>query len=649
MFAEAQQGSRKRTVALVPPVTSAYAGPAALLSSLMCITDKVPSSSVLSHNSDYSQIVGLEPISLKITNNNDVLMQNYITERAMQDTKIKQSQMNRSDGYTLIGVKKQIFVPAETHSVPKAMGLEMFGSDTADELPVVVKIPQPTVPYRRASASPGLKSKVTALVQVENVVVNMGKEILISTVPKPSSPEPAPVIVTVTNTASEKIIESEMSSEDAELAVNKHFEASNIRFGIDTLAEIAASSSKLDTSGRHSPADGKSPARFSQKNPPQITVDPPTTNENSAKSVASEYVKMTSAEYLKAHNPNTIVNGVVTSGTSNFLNITEREITSENASTVASTSDADNNDGMLKLQPHAGASASERGPAAPATALLSARTVVVGESGFKTKSSITGESPVIPFAGKNSAARSAAPFIQDDGGRCQCKICLKTFLKESQLKLHMNIHFVNAKRFFCEACNLNLKTQGRMQKHERSESHKREVMKTSTFGQATNTNPRPFECSDCSIGFRIHGHLAKHLRSKTHVQKLENLQKLPFGTYAEIERAGISLTDIDTTDCENSLASLKLLAQKLLLDKEPGAVGITSDLTPHESRRRTESNSNSEESDIGCTAVANGYPLSPGNSEKSLKVKSDDETMPAKRRKSNSLAEMSEPESIKSP
>lgn len=579
----------------------------------------------------------------------------------MQDTKIKQSQMHR-DGYNLVGVKKQIFIPAELHSIPipKLNSLEqmnkMVSAAPLDELPFVVKTPEPAAhlheSFRRAPVSPAPKLKITPAVQVESIVLNSAKEILIPAPPKVSSPEPAPVIVTVTNTALEKVIESEMSSEDAELAVNKHFEASNIRFGIDTLAEIAASSSKLDTSGNRSPG-AKSPARFPSKTVPQITVDAATTNENSAKSVASEYLKMSSAEYLKAHNPS--VNGVVSSGTVNSVSNAEREITSEKASTVAkpldTTSDSDNNDGMPKAQPHAGTSASERGPAAPATALISARTVVVGETGFKTKSSITGELPVIPFAAKNSSARPAAPFIQDDGGRCECSFpsCKKTFLKKSQLLLHMNIHYVNAKKFFCEDCGLNLKTQGRMQKHQRSETHKKAVMKTSTFGQPTKTNPRPFECSDCNIGFRIHGHLAKHLRSKTHVQKLESLQKLPCGTYAEIERAGISLTDIDTTDCDNSLASLKLLAQKLLLDKEPGDITGTpsTDCSPsaHDGRKRTESNSNSEDSACtGSTAVINGFPSSPGNCEKFLKVKSDDETVPSKRRKSNSLTDLSEPD-----
>lgn len=131
----------------------------------------------------------------------------------------------------------------------------------------------------------------------------------------------------------------------------------------------------------------------------------------------------------------------------------------------------------------------------------------------------------------------------------------------------MNIHYMERK-FKCEPCGISFRTHGHLQKHERSEAHKNKVMMTSTFGVPTTSNPRPFECTDCKIAFRIHGHLAKHLRSKTHVQKLECLQKLPFGTYAEIERAGISLTEIDTSDCDNSLISLKLLAQKLL-EKDP--------------------------------------------------------------------------------
>ena len=61
------------------------------------------------------------------------------------------------------------------------------------------------------------------------------------------------------------------------------------------------------------------------------------------------------------------------------------------------------------------------------------------------------------------------------------------------------------------------------------------------------------------IAFRIHGHLAKHLRSKMHIMKLECIGKLPIGMYAEMERLGTNLNEIDTTDCENSLESLQVI------------------------------------------------------------------------------------------
>ena len=85
-----------------------------------------------------------------------------------------------------------------------------------------------------------------------------------------------------------------------------------------------------------------------------------------------------------------------------------------------------------------------------------------------------------------------------------------------------------------------------------------------TFGTPSTDNPRPFKCHDCKIAFRIHGHLAKHLRSKMHIMKLECLGKLPFGTYAEIERSGANLNEIDTTDCDNSLESLQVRCNALL-------------------------------------------------------------------------------------
>ena len=45
--------------------------------------------------------------------------------------------------------------------------------------------------------------------------------------------------------------------------------------------------------------------------------------------------------------------------------------------------------------------------------------------------------------------------------------------------------------------------------------------------------------------------------------KLECSGKLPIGMYAEMERLGTNLNEIDTSDCENSLESLQQIAVKL--------------------------------------------------------------------------------------
>ncbi|XP_076330364.1 uncharacterized protein LOC143236027 isoform X1 [Tachypleus tridentatus] len=149
-----------------------------------------------------------------------------------------------------------------------------------------------------------------------------------------------------------------------------------------------------------------------------------------------------------------------------------------------------------------------------------------------------------------------------DDGKCVCDICNKTFTKPSQLRLHLNIHYFE-RPFRCDNCVVSFRTKGHLQKHKRSVSHYNKVNMNQTFGTPTADNPRPFKCSDCKIAFRIHGHLAKHLRSKMHIMKLECLGRLPFGMYAEMERSGTNLNDIDTTDCDSSLETLQLIAQKL--------------------------------------------------------------------------------------
>ncbi|XP_063992981.1 uncharacterized protein LOC135170838 [Diachasmimorpha longicaudata] len=198
-----------------------------------------------------------------------------------------------------------------------------------------------------------------------------------------------------------------------------------------------------------------------------------------------------------------------------------------------------------------------------------ARKVVVGGPGFRSPSPSTGK-PQAEFLQPVSGHGSNYSSVNEEG-RSVCGFCNKVFNKPSHLRLHINIHYFE-RRFRCESCAVSFRTKGHLTKHERSVSHHNKVSMTSTFGAATTSNPRPFKCEDCKIAFRIHGHLAKHLRSKMHIMKLECIGKLPFGTYAEMERSGVNLNDIDTTDCDNSLSSLQILAYKLY-EKDPSKMG----------------------------------------------------------------------------
>ncbi|OXU20359.1 hypothetical protein TSAR_011434 [Trichomalopsis sarcophagae] len=143
-----------------------------------------------------------------------------------------------------------------------------------------------------------------------------------------------------------------------------------------------------------------------------------------------------------------------------------------------------------------------------------------------------------------------------------CKICNKVFKEASKLRTHMPIHFVG-RPFRCESCKISFRTKSLLMKHEKSADHQNTTITNSTSGVATSSDPRPFKCIDCALAFRKHGVLAKHFRSKTHIMKLECLQKLPFDTYAELEKGGMNLNEIDTTDCDTSLASLRIMAETL--------------------------------------------------------------------------------------
>ena len=53
-----------------------------------------------------------------------------------------------------------------------------------------------------------------------------------------------------------------------------------------------------------------------------------------------------------------------------------------------------------------------------------------------------------------------------------------------------------------------------------------------------------------------------------HIMKLECSGQLPIGMFAEMERLGTNLNEIDTSDCENSLMSPKSIAARLYANKD---------------------------------------------------------------------------------
>lgn len=60
--------------------------------------------------------------------------------------------------------------------------------------------------------------------------------------------------------------------------------------------------------------------------------------------------------------------------------------------------------------------------------------------------------------------------LSSDDGKCKCTFCHKEFNRQSQLSLHMNIHYME-RPFRCESCAVSFRTNGHLQKHKRSVSH----------------------------------------------------------------------------------------------------------------------------------------------------------------------------------
>jgi hypothetical protein len=194
----------------------------------------------------------------------------------------------------------------------------------------------------------------------------------------------------------------------------------------------------------------------------------------------------------------------------------------------------------------------------------SVASAMMSPASSETKTSSSTETKESNSSHSKSTSSDTQPeiFQTNEEGKSVCGLCSKVFSKPAQLRLHVNIHYFE-RPFRCDSCAVSFRTKGHLQKHKRSVGHFNKVNINATFGTPTPSNPRPFKCSDCKSAFRIHGHLAKHLRSKLHIQKLECSGKLPIGMFAEMERLGTNLNEIDTSDCENSLESLQQIAVQI--------------------------------------------------------------------------------------
>lgn len=515
-----------------PSTPTSYTNAAELLKSLMKLSDKVP---VISQPSLEFNLAPVSSNGQPPNSTNYMLLQNYLTERALQKSKMKLSQVHTLNA----------FDEKTGHKFFKESGNPFFPmpSTKLDHIEISLK-PRSVIIANLDKAwkdnkTPEPQHK-TDQIPAEKMIINDEPMRDETEERKRKLSENSVQPPAIENVVEKNAVKIELHIAKPTVESHELPKGINDQSGMDTLAEIAANSVKLDASKltdaaavvqKGAPSStSQQPVNASGKSSPKSLAqnEQVSRKENSAKNIASEFLKLAN----------------------------EQDAIDD--SSASSDSDAMAESGTKQIR-----RASVMSLGSGQEVLLAARTVIVGEDGIKIKSSNTNDLPVVALPRGNStnnAPRTNVAFIQEDGGPARCSLCPASFPKRHQLVLHMNIHYMNPERKYrCAQCGINFHTQGRLSKHLRSDTHSSKASMVETLGTSTSKNPRPFECIDCDRAFRIHGHLAKHLRSKTHVQKLECLQKLPFGIYAMVEDNKIDLTKMDTSDCDISLASLKAL------------------------------------------------------------------------------------------
>lgn len=565
--------------------TTSYSGAAGLVQLLMTLSDKVPS--LLPPSTD------LIATNYSIQNAN--LLQTYLTERALQKSKMKLSQMtqnayNEKNGK--IRDNDSVTVQTTANFSDDVWKKDWFGYNRPKEF----------------CSMRGIEEKSDQRM-TKNIIVDESKsqEIFRKQQNMGISIENNQKLMDKSKTEEQTMNELDTRVEKPLNETLTHSKNISDHSNMATLAEIAANSVKLDGN-----KTTEQPLINIHKNQQSVI----TSFNVSSKLIPKQQLTLSTTTTTTMATATTTTAAPISNEQISWREKTAKNIASKylrianeqdnsiqnviDDSSGSSDSDLANNDNtksIRRISHHVAVASSQ-------DVLISAQTVVVGKDGFKCKTSNSNDLKVVPLphAASNDASRTNVAFLQEDGGPSICPKCSTSFPKASQLKLHMNIHYMNPERKYrCKSCGLSFNSQGRLQKHLRSEPHNTKVNMVESLGTSTSKNPRPFDCTDCNKAFRIHGHLAKHLRSKTHIQKLESQHKLPTDTYVMIEEARISLTDIDTTDCDNSLASLKTLAERLIKLKksksEAGSPEKTKNTDKHSSSNDAMNSNDGHDSD----------------------------------------------------